>query len=173
MLCQFLACLVNSWSDLPIWLAWNHILAILEWIHIHSCFDCFSKYACLSVYLFVCLIVRPWLKSILSWSGLAFLQGNYNTPNYFMPELPERRAKAGIASQFASLSQSLSFATVIFTISSVFLIICPRGHLRDHHPTLHGQLWTFVQPPTHLILSTWFVNDPKVSPSHPFSSHDL
>ena len=31
--------LVNTWSILGQCLAWGHILAILEWIHIHSCSD--------------------------------------------------------------------------------------------------------------------------------------
>ena len=31
--------------------------------------------------------------------------------------------------------------------------------LGDHLPTLRGQMWTFDYPPTHLILSMWFLND--------------
>ena len=30
-------CLTNAWSMLGHCLAWSHILAILEWIHFHSC----------------------------------------------------------------------------------------------------------------------------------------
>ena len=41
-----------------------------------------------------------------------------------------------------------------------FLTFCPQGHSSDHQPTLHGQLWTLDLPPTHLILSTWYMNDP-------------
>ena len=37
---------------------------------------------------------------------------------------------------------------------------CPRGHFTDHLPTPRGQPWTFGWPPTHPLLSTWFLNAP-------------
>ena len=43
---------------------------------------------------------------------------------------------------------------------SFFLTFCPHGHLRDHLPTSRGKSWTFNQPPTHFILSTWLLNAP-------------
>ena len=46
------------------------------------------------------------------------------------------------------------------SIDAVFSEFCPHEHSRDHLPTPRGQSWTFDQPPTHLILSTWFLNDP-------------
>ena len=42
----------------------------------------------------------------------------------------------------------------------VLYFFCPHGHARDYLTILLGQSWTFHPPPTHLIMSTWFVNDP-------------
>ena len=49
---------------------------------------------------------------------------------------------------------------LMYLITAIFYLFCPRGHLWDYLPTSHGQSWTFNQPPTHLILSTWLLNDP-------------
>ena len=54
--------------------------------------------------------------------------------------------------------------SVSSNIAGFFFKFCPHGHLRDHLPTSRGQSWTFDQPPTHLILSTWFLNAPLHHP---------
>ena len=66
--------------------------------------------------------------------------------NMFSPILPAKRFFKDCSLQIHALSFSLK--------------VCPRGHLKDHPPTSRGKSWKFDQPPTHLILSTWFLNDP-------------
>ena len=61
---------------------------------------------------------------------------------------------------FKNTAQLLNLLLTVTQSLLVFLKFCPHGHLRDHLPTSRGKSWTFDQPPTHLILSTWFLNDP-------------
>ena len=58
--------------------------------------------------------------------------------------------------------QSLTFFKFLILSCIIFRKTCPCGHFKDHLPTYHGQWWTFDYLPTHLILSTWFMNDPNV-----------